>query len=66
MSNIYSAETQWAEDGWKCVSVFNMSIRSVVIFTDPSEEDLGRYTVEMSDDPNLSSSYNFTAEGKLS
>uniref|UniRef100_A0A3Q3EVU2 Myomesin 3 n=1 Tax=Labrus bergylta TaxID=56723 RepID=A0A3Q3EVU2_9LABR len=28
----------------------------------PSEEDLGLYTVEMSDNPNLSSSYDFTAE----
>ncbi|KAI3361242.1 hypothetical protein L3Q82_013438, partial [Scortum barcoo] len=36
--------------------------RSVLTFTDPSEEDLGLYTVEMSDNPNLSSSYDFTAE----
>ncbi|XP_055359313.1 myomesin-3 isoform X2 [Betta splendens] len=36
--------------------------RSVLTFTDASEEDLGRYTVEMSDDPRLSSSYDFTAE----
>ncbi|XP_028436038.1 myomesin-3 [Perca flavescens] len=35
---------------------------SVLTFTDPSEEDLGLYTVEMSDNPNLSSSYDFTAE----
>ncbi|XP_056299524.1 M-protein, striated muscle isoform X2 [Pseudoliparis swirei] len=35
---------------------------SVLTFTDPSEEDLGLYTVEMSDDPNQSSSYDFTAE----
>uniref|UniRef100_A0A3B5LGZ0 Myomesin 3 n=1 Tax=Xiphophorus couchianus TaxID=32473 RepID=A0A3B5LGZ0_9TELE len=34
--------------------------RSVVTFTDPSEEDLGLYTVEMSDCPQLSSSYDFT------
>uniref|UniRef100_A0A8C6PDB3 Myomesin 3 n=1 Tax=Nothobranchius furzeri TaxID=105023 RepID=A0A8C6PDB3_NOTFU len=39
--------------------------RSVLTFTDPSEEDLGLYAVEMSDTPYLSSSYNFTAEGKL-
>uniref|UniRef100_A0A671WC93 Myomesin 3 n=1 Tax=Sparus aurata TaxID=8175 RepID=A0A671WC93_SPAAU len=39
--------------------------RSLLTFTDPSEEDLGLYTVEMSDNPNLSSSYDFTAEGKL-
>ncbi|XP_076593460.1 myomesin-3 [Chaetodon auriga] len=36
--------------------------RSVLTFTDPSEEDLGLYTVEMSDNPHLSSSYDFTAE----
>ncbi|XP_067365957.1 myomesin-3 isoform X1 [Channa argus] len=36
--------------------------RSVLTFTDPSEEDLGLYTVEVSDNPNLSSSYDFTAE----
>ncbi|XP_034730713.1 myomesin-3 isoform X2 [Etheostoma cragini] len=35
---------------------------SVLTFMDPSEEDLGLYTVEMSDNPNLSSSYDFTAE----
>ena len=48
------------------MSVFlNSSIRSVLTFTEPSEEDLGLYTVEMSDNANLSSSYDFTAEGKL-
>ncbi|XP_030606297.1 myomesin-3-like [Archocentrus centrarchus] len=36
--------------------------RSVLTFTDPSEEDLGLYTVNMSDNPQLSSSYDFTAE----
>uniref|UniRef100_A0A4W6BZW8 Myomesin 3 n=1 Tax=Lates calcarifer TaxID=8187 RepID=A0A4W6BZW8_LATCA len=36
--------------------------KSVLTFTDPSEEDLGLYTVEMSDNSNLSSSYDFTAE----
>ncbi|XP_029958269.1 myomesin-3 isoform X1 [Salarias fasciatus] len=36
--------------------------KSVLTFTDPSEEDLGLYTVEMSDNPQLSSSYDFTAE----
>ncbi|XP_034554592.1 myomesin-3 [Notolabrus celidotus] len=35
---------------------------SKLTFTDPSEEDLGLYTVEMSDNPDLSSSYDFTAE----
>lgn len=49
----------------RCMCLFfNLSIRSVLTFTDPSEEDLGLYTVEMSDNPNLSSSYDFTAEGK--
>ncbi|XP_037532742.1 myomesin-3 [Nematolebias whitei] len=36
--------------------------RSVLTFTDPSEEDLGLYTVELSDTPQISSSYDFTAE----
>ncbi|XP_044064347.1 myomesin-3 isoform X2 [Siniperca chuatsi] len=36
--------------------------KSVLIFTEPSEEDLGLYTVEMIDNTNLSSSYDFTAE----
>ncbi|XP_023820335.1 myomesin-3 [Oryzias latipes] len=36
--------------------------RSVLTFRDPSVEDLGLYTVEMSDNPHLSSSYDFTAE----
>ncbi|KAM3873043.1 myomesin-3 [Diretmus argenteus] len=36
--------------------------RSVLTFTDPAEEDLGLYMVEMSDNPYLSSSYTFTAE----
>ncbi|KAA8591786.1 hypothetical protein FQN60_017160 [Etheostoma spectabile] len=35
---------------------------SVLTFIDPSEEDLGLYTVEMSNNPDLSSSYDFTAE----
>ncbi|XP_017279234.1 myomesin-3 [Kryptolebias marmoratus] len=36
--------------------------RSVLTFTDPSEEDLGLYTVELSDVPQISASYDFTAE----
>ncbi|XP_061676890.1 myomesin-3 isoform X2 [Syngnathoides biaculeatus] len=36
--------------------------RSVLTFRDPNEEDLGLYTVAMSDDPGLSSSYLLTAE----
>lgn len=43
----------------------SLSVKSVVTLTDPSEEDLGLYTVEISDNPNLSSSYDFTAEGKV-
>ncbi|KAM3614049.1 uncharacterized protein V6R79_009065 [Siganus canaliculatus] len=35
---------------------------SILTFKDPSEEDLGLYTVEMSDNPEQSSSYDFTAE----
>ncbi|XP_029306718.1 LOW QUALITY PROTEIN: myomesin-3 [Cottoperca gobio] len=35
---------------------------SVLTFTDPSDEDLGLYAVEMADNPDLSSSYDFTAE----
>uniref|UniRef100_A0A8C5E8X9 Myomesin-3-like n=1 Tax=Gouania willdenowi TaxID=441366 RepID=A0A8C5E8X9_GOUWI len=36
--------------------------KSILTFTDPSEEDLGLYTVELSDNPQMSSSYDFTAE----
>ncbi|KAI1894840.1 hypothetical protein AGOR_G00119890 [Albula goreensis] len=36
--------------------------RSTLTFTDASEEDLGLYTVAISDCPQDSSSYNFTAE----
>lgn len=49
-------------DACLCVSV---SIQSVLTFTDASEEDLGLYTVEKSDEPELSASYDFTSEGKL-
>uniref|UniRef100_A0A8B9HJK6 Myomesin 3 n=1 Tax=Astyanax mexicanus TaxID=7994 RepID=A0A8B9HJK6_ASTMX len=38
---------------------------SVLTFTAASEEDLGLYTAEMMDSPDVSSSYNFTAEGKI-
>lgn len=44
---------------------FDSFLRSILTFTDPSEEDLGLYTVEMSDNADLSSSYDFTAEGEL-
>lgn len=47
------------------VSVFISSIRSVLTFTDASKEDLGLYTVEKSNEPEFSPSYDFTAEGKL-
>ncbi|XP_019724605.1 myomesin-3 [Hippocampus comes] len=40
----------------------NKDGRSVLTFSDPSEQDLGLYTVEMSDEPSLSSSYLLTAE----
>ncbi|KAI4811453.1 hypothetical protein KUCAC02_014362, partial [Chaenocephalus aceratus] len=40
----------------------NTKCGSVLTFSDPSEEDLGLYTVETSDNPDLSSSYDFTAE----
>lgn len=48
-----------------CAPVFSVSVKSVLTFTDASEEDLGLYTVEKSDEPELSSSYDFTAEGKV-
>lgn len=48
-----------------CVPVYSVSVKSVLTFTDASEEDLGLYTVEKSDEPELSSSYDFTAEGKM-
>ncbi|XP_033837683.1 myomesin-3 [Periophthalmus magnuspinnatus] len=36
--------------------------RAVLTFTDASEEDLGLYTVEVTDNPSMSSSYDFTAD----
>ncbi|XP_030637314.1 myomesin-3 [Chanos chanos] len=36
--------------------------KSTLTFANASEEDLGLYAVEMSDNPDISSSYNFTAE----
>lgn len=57
-------------DRWTRSSIYachffflNLPVRSVLTFRDPSVEDLGLYTVEMSDNPHLSSSYDFTAEG---
>lgn len=41
-----------------------MSPRSVLTFTDASEQDLGLYTVELSGNPDISSSFTFTAEGR--
>uniref|UniRef100_A0AAV2MA16 Ig-like domain-containing protein n=1 Tax=Knipowitschia caucasica TaxID=637954 RepID=A0AAV2MA16_KNICA len=38
------------------------SHKSVLTFPDASEEDLGLYSVEVSDEPSVSSSYDFTAE----
>lgn len=46
-----------------CYLVCSVSIKSVLTFTDASEEDLGLYMVEKSDEPMLSSSYDLTAEG---
>lgn len=43
-----------------------MSSRSVLTFTDASEQDLGLYTVELSGNPDISSSFTFTAEGRYS
>ncbi|KAJ7985302.1 hypothetical protein DPEC_G00350670 [Dallia pectoralis] len=36
--------------------------RSILTLTNPSEEDLGLYTVEMTDKPHISSSFDFTSE----
>ncbi|XP_051576030.1 myomesin-3-like [Myxocyprinus asiaticus] len=36
--------------------------RSVLTFTDASEQDLGLYTVELNENPDISSSFTFTAE----
>ncbi|XP_072316366.1 myomesin-3 [Eucyclogobius newberryi] len=36
--------------------------RAALTFTDASEEDLGLYSVEVTDKPSMSSSYDFTAE----
>ncbi|XP_018582424.1 myomesin-3 [Scleropages formosus] len=36
--------------------------RSTLTFTSPTEEDLGLYTVELIENPDVSSSYQFTAE----
>ncbi|XP_016149831.1 myomesin-3 [Sinocyclocheilus grahami] len=40
----------------------NKNNRSVLTFTDASEQDLGLYTVELSGNPDISSSFTFTAE----
>ncbi|XP_065155076.1 myomesin-3 isoform X2 [Paramisgurnus dabryanus] len=40
----------------------NKNNRSVLTFTDASQEDLGLYTVELSENPDVSSSFTFTAE----
>ncbi|XP_056142190.1 myomesin-3 [Lampris incognitus] len=58
---IWSRDYRNAIDGGRA-RVENKNNRSVLTFTDPSEEDLGLYTVEMSDNPHLSSSYDFTCE----
>ncbi|XP_056618512.1 myomesin-3 isoform X1 [Triplophysa dalaica] len=40
----------------------NKNDRSVLTFTDPTQQDLGMYTVELSGHPDVSSSFTFTAE----
>lgn len=45
------------------VVVVAVSLRSVLTFTEASEDDLGLYTIEAGDNSDLSSSYDFTAEG---
>ncbi|KAK7158319.1 hypothetical protein R3I93_009509 [Phoxinus phoxinus] len=40
----------------------NKNNRSVLTFTDASEQDLGLYTVELSRNPDVSSSFTFTAQ----
>lgn len=40
----------------------NKNNRSILTFTDASEQDLGLYTVELSGNPDVSSSFTFTAE----
>ncbi|XP_041963044.1 myomesin-3 isoform X2 [Alosa sapidissima] len=44
------------------VRVETKNNKSVLTFLEPTEEDLGLYTVELSDNPEASSSYTFTAE----
>ncbi|XP_026083940.1 myomesin-3-like [Carassius auratus] len=44
----------------------NKNNRSVLTFTDASEHDLGLYTVELRGNPEVSSSFTFTAEGRRS
>lgn len=40
--------------------------RSVLTFSAAAEEDLGLYTADVIDRPDISSSFNFTAEGTIS
>ncbi|XP_076016919.1 myomesin-3 [Genypterus blacodes] len=62
-----SSEFLWSKNYREAIDsgragVQSKNNRSVLTFTEPSEQDLGLYAVEMSDNPSLSSSYNFTAE----
>lgn len=43
-----------------------MCCRSILTFSAASEDDLGLYTAEVIDKPDISSSFNFTAEGTIS
>lgn len=44
----------------------HLCCRSVLTFSAAAEEDLGLYTAEVIDKPDISSSFNFTAEGNIS
>uniref|UniRef100_A0A8C1SRH5 Myomesin 3 n=1 Tax=Cyprinus carpio TaxID=7962 RepID=A0A8C1SRH5_CYPCA len=62
---------QWSQNYGKAIDagrarLENKNNRSVLTFTDASEQDLGLYTVELSGNPAVSSSFTFTAEGRHS
>lgn len=58
---------EWSQNYGKAIDagrarLENKNNRSVLTFTDASEQDLGLYTVELSANPAVSSSFTFTAE----
>uniref|UniRef100_A0A4W5MLC7 Myomesin 3 n=1 Tax=Hucho hucho TaxID=62062 RepID=A0A4W5MLC7_9TELE len=60
----------WSKNYKKAIEAGRASVlwennRSILTFTNATKEDLGLYTAEMSDNPNISSSFTFTAEGTL-